>query len=133
MKKLIMIFIILILSLFISVYVMVLLDNNSVHMIEKEILENTDITDIKYVNNYDDYYIVLDDENLYLLDDSYKQIYKTSSDLINDNKNGYDLIYKNNTIMYMDNYIDDNKLILKYYDLYSYDFIEEVIVGDVNE
>ena len=133
MKKLIMIFIILILSLFISVYVMVFLDNNSVHMIEKEILENTDITDIKYVNNYDDYYIVLDDENLYLLDDSYKQIYKTSSDLINDNKNGYDLIYKNNTIMYMDNYIDDNKLILKYYDLYSYDFIEEVIVGDVNE
>lgn len=118
------------LILFILVCVMVHIDNRYVSSIEDEIIENTDIKNITYVNKYDNNYIVMDDENLYLFDSNYEELYKIKKDLLHENKNNYEIIYKDNTIMYMNNYKNKEGIIFKYYDIYTYLVIEEIVVGD---
>lgn len=109
--------------------VMLIIDNKYISNIERDILKKTDIKDIIYINEYDDYYLVKDKENLYLFNSSYEEIYKVKIDLLYDNKNGYDIVYRDKTIMYMDNYCGDEGLVFKYYDIYTYDIIDEVVVG----
>ena len=129
MKKIIIIFISVLVFLFISVCVMVSFDKNYINDIEEEILDNTDINNITYINKYDNSYIVMDKDNLYLLNSSYEEIYKVKISLLYENKNNYDLVYRDNTVMYMDNYKNKDGLIFKYYDVYTYELIDEVIVG----
>ena len=129
MKKLVIIFISLILFLFISICIVVGIDKNSISDIEKDVLKNTNINDIEYVNKYDNYYIVLDIDNLYLFDKEYKEIFKVERDKVYENKNNYDIVYRNKTIMYMDNYKNKDGLIFKYYDIYTYKLIDEIVVG----
>lgn len=112
------------------IYVMVYIDNKKMDDIKNNILKNTDIENIMYINKYDNYYIIKDDKYLYLLDSKYEGVLEIDIKLLHDNENNYDLIYRNNMIMYMDNYEKDEKLIFKYYDIYSYEFIDEVMVGD---
>lgn len=109
---------------------MVGIDKKYISVLEKEILENTNVEDITYINKYDNNYIVKDNEYVYLFDSSYEEIYKVKISLLHDNKNDYDIIYKDNTIMYMEDYKDKEGIIFKYYDIYTYQVIEEIVVGD---
>jgi hypothetical protein len=72
----------------------------------------------------------MDNEYLYLFNFNYEEIYKIKKKLLYDNKNNYDIIYKDDTIMYMDNYKNKEGIIFKYYDIYTYEVIEEIVVGD---
>lgn len=108
---------------------MVSIDNDYLSDIERDIVKNTDILDIEYVNEYDGYYIVMDLEYIYLFSNDYVEIYKTKIEKLADNKNNYELVYRDNKIMYMDNYDDKKGVIFKYYDLYSYELIDEIVVG----
>lgn len=129
MKKLIIIFISLILFLFTFICIVVGIDKNNIKEIEKIILKNTNIKNIEYVNIYDDYYIVLDLDKLYLFDSEYKEIFKVERDKVYKNKKNYDIVYRNKTIMYMDNYRNKDGLIFKYYDIYTYKLIDEIVIG----
>ena len=104
MKKVVVGFIILICLVFISMLVMVSIDSKDILKLENEIKDNTSIDMVQYVNKYDGYYIVLDKEYLYLFNDLYEEIYKIEIEKIHKNKNNYELVYRNNTIMYMDSY-----------------------------
>ena len=130
MKKLVGIFIAIIILLFISICVIVWIDKNKINDIKGNILKNTDIEDIIYINKYDNYYIVRNREYIYLLDYNYEEILDIDVDLLHDNKDNYDLIYRDNMIMYMDSYKSKEGVIFKYYDIYSYEIIDEVMVGD---
>ena len=129
MKKIVVIFIFIILFLFISRCIMVYIDKNNISDIGKDIIKNTDIKNIKYINKYDDYYIVKDNDYIYLIDYKYNEVLKIDNKKIYDNKNNYELIYRDNTIMYMDNYIDKDSIVFNYYDIYSYKLIDSIIVG----
>ena len=129
MKKLIIIFISIILFLFIGIWIVVGVDRNSIKDIENDIIKNTDIKKIEYVNMYDGYYIVIDLNNLYLFNKKYEEIFEVERDKIYKNKNNYDIVYRNETIMYMDNYKKKDGLIFKYYDIYTYELIDEIVVG----
>ena len=129
MKKLIIIFISIILFLFIGIWIVVGVDRNSIKDIENDIIKNTDIKKIEYVNMYDGYYIVIDLNNLYLFNNKYEEIFEVERDKIYKNKNNYDIVYRNETIMYMDNYKKKDGLIFKYYDIYTYELIDEIVVG----
>ena len=108
---------------------MVYIDKNNINDIKKDIVKNTNIDNVLYVNKYGYYYIVKDKSYVYLFDSKYEEILKIDNDKIYDNKNNYELVYKDNSIMYMDNYINKDGLIFKYYDIYNYELIDEVLVG----
>jgi len=129
MKKLIAGFVVIILFLFISICVVVSFDESYVNNLEKEILKNTSLKNIIYVNKYDNNYIVIDKEQVYLFNSNYEEIYKVKESMLHENKNDYDLVYRDNTIMYMDNYKSKEGIIFKYYDLYTYELIDEIVVG----
>jgi len=124
-----MIFIFIILFIFVSIYIMISFDKKYINDLEKLILKNTSIEDITYINKYDDNYIVSDKEYMYLFNSSYDEIYKVKLSIIHENENNYDLIYKDNTLMYMDDYRNKEGLIFKYYDIYTYKLIDEIVVG----
>ena len=129
MKKLVFLFIGIIVCLFISVLIMVSINNNYIDELEERMYKKTDIKDIKYVNEYDDYYIVMDNDNIYLFNDKYEEITRLKVNLVYKNENNYDIVYRNKTIMYMDNYKNKDGIIFKYYDIYTYEMIDEVFVG----
>lgn len=115
--------------IFSSMLVMVFFDNKYISDIEKDVIKNTNIRDIVYVNKYDNNYIVKNNEYLYLFNDKYEEIYKVEIDDVYKNKNDYDIVYRNDTVMYMDSYKNKNGVIFKYYDIFTYELIDEIMVG----
>lgn len=130
LKKRIIIFLIsIILILFVGMFTMTILDNKYINDVRDNIKENTDIKNIEYVNKYDNNYIVVNDEYLYLFNLDYEEIARIDMILVHENNNNYDIVYKNETIMYMDNYKNKNGVIFEYYDIYTYELIETIVVG----
>jgi len=129
MKKGVTIFILLILFLFCSKWIIVYIDKNNINDIENNKIKNTIIKNIEYINKYDNYYIVMDSDYLYLINSKYEIVLEIDNDKIYKNKNDYELVYRNNTIMYMENYKNKKGLFFKYYDIYSYELIDEVLIG----
>lgn len=104
-------------------------DNRYDDKIKKEITDNTDIKDIKYINKYDNYYIVTDNNYLYIINNEYNELIRKDFSLLHDNVNKYDIIYKDDYIMYLNNYMRDNILVYEYYDINTYELIDRVFVG----
>ena len=104
-------------------------DNRYYNRIKKIIEEECKIDNIIYINKYNDYYIVKDKEYLYLINSEYRIISEIDNNLLYENKENYDIIYDDEVFMYMDDeYIDDG-VIYRYYDIYSYELINEIKVG----
>ena len=130
MKKLVAIFISLILFILLMICIVIWFDRNNTKDIEKVIVKNTEIKNIEYVNIYDGYYIVMDLDNLYLFDKEYEEIFNIKVDKLHKNKNNYDIIYRNKKVMYMDSYKNKKKgLVFKYYDIYTYELIDKIVIG----
>jgi len=129
MKKVIRIFILIIFVIFVSIYIMIYIDNKSINNIEKYIIKNTDINDIEYINRYGDNYIVKDKEYLYLFNNKYDEIDRLDIKKVYNNKKNYDIVYRDNLFMYMDNYNDKYGVRFKFYDIESYELVDEVLVG----
>jgi len=115
--------------LFVSKWIMVGIDYLSVNKLEGVILDNTDIRDIRYINYYDGYYIVMDNDYLYLFNDKYELISSIKVRLMYDNKNKYDIVYRDETIMYMNDYKNKEGIIYEYFDIYSYEIIDKIVIG----
>ena len=64
MKKFVFLFIGIVVGLFIYMLIMININNNYIDKLEENIYKKTDINDIKYVNEYDGYYIVIDNDNI---------------------------------------------------------------------
>lgn len=108
---------------------MVSIDNRYFNKLEDKIRDNVKIKGIVYVNEYDNNYIVMDNEYLYLFDSEYDEIYKIEVDNIHKNKFDYDIVYRDSTIMYMDSSKNKDGVKFRYYDIYTYELIDEVLVG----
>lgn len=129
MKRIVKIFVSIIIFLFIMIIFMIGNDNKYYDKIKKIIEEECKIDDIIYINKYNDYYIVKDKEYLYLINSEYRIISEIDNNLLYENKENYDIIYDDEVFMYMDDeYIDDG-VIYRYYDIYSYELINEIKVG----
>ena len=107
-------------------------DKNYVKMMKKDIINNTEITKIEYVNKYDNYYIILGKDNLYLIDEEYNIVLEVERFLIHDNDNNYDIIYRNNHFMYLNEINKEGSIVYEYYDIYTYEMIESIMVGGSN-
>lgn len=123
--------------LFIGILIVVLLlivymdyNNDSyLNMVKVKIAKNTGISDMKYVNKYGEYYIVFDNDYLYLIDNEYKIILEIEKFLLHENDNNYDIIYKDNQFMYFNEIYADGIIIYEYYDIYKYELIDKTLIG----
>ena len=104
-------------------------DNKYQRKLEKNIINNTDVKEISYLNKYGNYYIVMDMEYIYVYDLKYNEILSKDINLIHVNDNEYDIIYKDDTLMYLNNYKKDNSLVYEYYDIDTYKLIDNVYIG----
>ena len=129
MKKIIKVFICTLLVIFGFVLFMNHNDEYYINKLKKNIIDNTELKEISYINYYDGYYIVMDNSFLYLYDNEYKELLSEDQILIHENSNNYDIIYKDNKFIYFSDKIEDNQLIYQYYNLYNYELIDEVLVG----
>ena len=125
MKKIIKIFIIIVILLFGMIFFVTEIDNRDTKKLIEDISNNTQIDNIKYINRYGEYYIVLNDKYLYAINREYKIISEVDKILLYENENNYDIIYDDELFMYM----EEVNTIYKYYDIYSYKFIHEVDIG----
>ena len=108
-------------------------DNFYNDMLEDKILENTNILLVEYVNCYDEHYIVRDTENLYLFNNDFMEILRIDVNLLFNKYENYDIVYRNKTLMFMDNYKDKDGIIFKYYDIYTGEIIDDVLIGGTYE
>ena len=97
--------------------------------IEDKIKNNTDINNIEYINYYNKYYIVDDGEYIYLFDKKYNELLKEDKIKFHENKNNYDIIYKDKKLMYLEEKYTKKKIKYIYYDIKTYEEIETIVVG----
>lgn len=129
MKKIIKIFIGIIILIFILILGMVRNNKKNYNKMIKEIENNTLVKEVVYVNKYNNYFIVEDNEYLYLINDKYEIISEIDINLLYKNSKNYDIIYKDERFMYMKDSYKDGKLYYQYYDIYNYSLIDEIMVG----
>lgn len=129
MKKIIKIFIGIIILIFILILGMVRNNDKNYNKMIKEIENNTLVKEVVYVNKYNNYFIVEDNEYLYLINDKYEIISEIDINLLYKNSKNYDIIYKDERFMYMEDNYKDGKLYYQYYDIYNYSLIDEIMVG----
>ena len=127
MKKLIIIFVCLVVFLFGSVIYIVSKNNNYLNNILKDIKNNSEIKEeIIYYNKYNNYYIVLTKDNIIVLDKDYKEVYNNSTEKFQDKTSEYEIIYKTDIPMYEETKKEGNTIKYIYYDIYTLDKLDEI-------
>lgn len=129
MKKLVRIFIIVFVILFILILCILNNDDKYINKNIEDILDKTEIGEIDYYNKYGSYYLVMDDEYLYLIDYEYKIVSKLERILIHENKNNYELVYEDGVIYYFKDELLGKKIQFTYYDIYTYEEVKRVLLG----
>lgn len=129
MKKLVIVFICIMVIIFLSISYMVYVDRKDINNLNDMIVKKTDIKQYNYVNKYDDYYIVLTNDYLYLYDNNFLELLKVDATLIYKNNKNYDIIYDGKQLMYFHEYANKNKNIYEYYNLYTYELIDKIVLG----
>ena len=128
MKKLVAIFVSVMIIIFLLISYMVHMDNKGTSNLEKIVIKKIGIKEFNYINKYDNYYIVLTDNYLYLYDNKFLELLKIDTALIHKNDKKYDIIYSNKQLMYFHDYVKNNKNTYEYYDLYTYEPIDKVVL-----
>lgn len=127
MKKLIIIFVCIVVFLFGSVIYIVSRNNNYLNNILEDIKNNSEIKeDIMYYNKYNNYYIVLTKDNIIVLDKDYKEVYNNSTEKFKDKTSEYEIIYKTDIPMYEETKKEGNNIKYIYYDIYTLDKLDEI-------
>ena len=123
MKKVIIIFISLVLIFFLSVIFIVHNNNKYENNILNEVRDKYS-KDVSYVNKYLDNYVVKAKDKVVVLNSKYEEV--TSMNISDLYESSYDLVYRKNAIMYEKVDVDGINIIYTYYDVKSGEEIEKV-------
>ena len=121
----------LIIILIITIYTIYLVNNNKNYLNDtiKNIKENYQISEeITYLNEYNHYYIFTTKTKVIVLNNEYEEILNEDIKTIKEKEENQELIYKTNKLMYEETTLKDNKLIYRYYDATTKEFIKETIM-----
>lgn len=125
------IIIILILLLIPTIYITYITKTNKeqYNTIAISVKKNYPIEDnIIYSNQYGNYYIIKTNKKIIVLNQEYQEILKEDISILSDNKDNLPLIYKTNKLMYEEKTIKTNKVIYKYYDATTGEFIKKNVL-----
>ena len=129
MRKIIIFIVFIFIFSLVLIFCMINNDKKYLDGLRKEIIDNTDIVIVNYINRYDNNYIVKDNDYLYLINNDYEILFKLELYLICDSENDYEIIYMDNEFIYLNEIRKDNSLVYEYYDIYDCKLIDRVLVG----
>lgn len=127
MKKLIVMFISVLLILFFFIKVTVSSNYKYDNSIIEDIKENYELdSNIIYLNKFANYYIVKTSSQVLVLDNMYNLIFQ--DDVLNLFSCDYDMVYRINKLMYVSSNVKGSSVVYTFYDVYTFDKIEEIIL-----
>lgn len=126
MKKVIII--ILIVFLFILCSLIYINRTNSSN-INKLIKKNYADIKLLYTNKYNSYYIFISEKNYGVLDKNYEEILLVDKENLCKKKKNYDIIYKDEKLMYEEEIFKNKKLTFNYYDIDDCKLINSISLG----
>ena len=129
MKKIIVIFIVLLIVIMVRLFMTVNANYGYERRLVKEVVANYDDVNVNYVNKYNSYLIFTTDSYLIVLDKDYEEIFKEDINKLYDMDGDFDILYKQNKVMYEKSKIDDRVLTYTYYDIYTGEELSEVVLG----
>jgi len=130
MKKTIILIIALISICFFLVSYLIINNNKYEKKLEQEIKQHYTLeNDIKYLNKSNLYYIILTTKNLIVLDEYYQEVFKEDANKINFMDTSFEITYRLNQVMFEIKKISKNKITYEYYDIYTNELIDNIIVG----
>lgn len=133
MKKIIVLVISLVLLFFLSRCYIVNKNNKYLNSIKEEIKDNYKIKkDIKYLNKTNLYYIILTTDNLIVLDNDYNEIFIEKVSKLSNYKKNYEIVYRKNKVMYESKKVSKDKIVYKYYDIYTGELLDTINIGGTN-
>jgi len=91
-----------------------------------EIINNYDIDDVVYYNKTNNYYVIESNSKIIVLNSKYELVNEI---LISDIHPNYDIVYKNNNLMYREKIVNENTINYNYYDIYTYELIMNKKIG----
>lgn len=90
-------------------------NNNYEKKLLNNIYDNTDITDITYLNKDNNYYIIKTNDKVLVLDLNYEE--KLSLDITKLQDSNLELVYRRNNLYYEEKVKEEEKLIYKFYNV----------------
>lgn len=126
--------IILLILLFISVLVIYIypIKKNNIYKqkLIKDIYQNTTIKDIKYLNKDNNYYIIIAEDKVVVLDLNYEEVYEIDKNKIKDNKKP--LTYRRGNIYYEEKIKEKEKLTYNFYNVETEELEYQISLGGKN-
>lgn len=126
--------IILLILLFISVLVIYIypIKKNNIYKqkLIKDIYQNTTIKDIKYLNKDNNYYIIIAEDKVVVLDLNYEEVYSIDKSKIKDNKKP--LTYRRGNIYYEEKIKEKEKLTYNFYNVETEELEYQISLGGKN-
>lgn len=126
--------IILLILLFISVLVIYIypIKKNNIYKqkLIKDIYQNTTIKDIKYLNKDNNYYIIIAEDKVVVLDLNYEEVYEIDKSKIKDNKKP--LTYRRGNIYYEEKIKEKEKLTYNFYNVETEELEYQISLGGKN-
>ena len=126
--------IILLILLFISVLVIYIypIKKNNIYKqkLIKDIYQNTTIKDIKYLNKDNNYYIIIAEDKVVVLDLNYEEVYSIDKSKIKDSTK--DITYRRGNIYYEEKIKEKEKLTYNYYNIETEELEYQISLGGKN-
>lgn len=126
MKRFIVVIVLVFLIIF---FALIYIEKTNKNNLEKLIKKNYADINLYYVNKYDGYYIFISDKNYGVLDKKYNEVMLLDKKGFCLKKDNYDIIYRKDELMYLEEVLKKNKLTFNYYDINTCDLIESISIG----
>ena len=97
----------------------------------KDIYNNTNIKEIKYLNKDNNYYIIKTKDKVIVLDLNYEEVYNIDLSLLQ--SSNLELVYRRNNLYYEKKIREDKKITYQFYDVETNDFVYKTSLGIILE
>lgn len=133
MKKVVVIFFVVILFILGGVIYIDSSNNSYKTSLEKKVKENyNNKIEIKKLNKYGKYYIIMTEDELIALDSKYKELKIVSIVSLPYIDDKFEIVYFNNDFAYLEKQEKKGKYTYIYYDINSGEVIKKIFIGGLN-
>ncbi len=130
-KKYIIILLIILLISILTIYIYPTERNNKYKQkLIKDIYQNSTIKNIEYLNKDNNYYILIAENKVVVLDLNYEEVYKIDKSKIKDNSK--DITYRRGNIYYEEKIKEKDKLTYNFYNIETEELEYQISLGGTN-